>query len=42
MPSTLLVYVIFLMLQHVSRAKGHFHGSGISYMKGNLFSFIYI
>ena len=37
MPSTRLVYVVALMLQHVSTAKGHFHGSGISCMKGNLF-----
>ena len=27
------------MLQHVSTAKGHFQGSGVSYMKGNVFSF---
>ena len=39
MLSTYLVYVIALMLQHVSIAKGHFKGSGISYMKGNRFSF---
>jgi len=42
MPSTRLVYVISLTWQHVSMAKGHFHGSGISYMKGNVFSFNYI
>jgi hypothetical protein len=32
MPSTRLVYVISLMLQHVATAKGYFHGSGISYI----------
>jgi len=42
MPLTRLVYVISLMLQHVSTAKGHFHGGGISYMKGNVFGFNYI
>jgi hypothetical protein len=39
MASKRLVYVISLMLQHVSTAKGHFHGIGISHMKGNVFSF---
>ena len=42
MPSTRLVYVISIMWQHVSTAKGHFHGRGISYMKGNKFGFNYI
>ena len=40
--STRLVYVIPLMLQHVSTAKGHFQSRAISYMKGNVFSFNYI
>ena len=30
------------MLQHVSKAKSHFHDSGINYMKGNLLNFNYI
>jgi len=42
MPSTRLVYVISLMWQHISTPKGHFRGSGISYMKGNIFVFNYI
>ena len=39
MPSADLIYVIALKLQHVWTAKGHFHGSGVSYMKGTVFSF---
>lgn len=42
MPPTRLVYVICLMLQHVSTEKCHFRCSGINYMKGNVLNFNYI
>ena len=37
--STRLVYVIPLMLQHVSTAKCNFQGRANIYIKGNVFSF---
>jgi hypothetical protein len=42
MPSTRLVYVISLMLQNDWKEKGYFQGSGINYVKGNVFRFNYI
>jgi len=42
MPSTHPVYIISLMWQHVSTAKGNFQGSGVNCMNGNVYSFNFV